>query len=239
MKKYFILFLLASFLIMLCCNKDSTENETSTMTDQDGNVYQTVKIGNQWWMAENLKVTHYRNGNPIPRVTSNSAWKDLRTGAYCVYNNNESYAETYGYLYNWYAVNDNRNLAPEGWHVPSDEEWKELEMFLGMSQSEADDTGFRGTNEGSKLAGNASLWDNGGLENNSDFGVSGFSALPGGYRDSSNGAFDGIGNDASFWSATESNSDYAWYRYLGYYYSAVLRRYYDKQDGYSVRLVRD
>jgi uncharacterized protein (TIGR02145 family) len=124
---------------------------SNTVIDIDGNTYQAIKIGDQWWMAENLKVTHYRNGDPIPNVTDSTEWSNLATEAYCVYENDESIAETYGYLYNWYVVNDSRNIAPEGWHVPTDEEWKELEMFLGMSQSEANGTGWRGTDEGGKL----------------------------------------------------------------------------------------
>lgn len=119
-----------------------------TVTDIDGNTYKTIQIGNQRWMAENLKVTRYRNGTAIPTVTSNTDWFNLTTGAYCNYDNSTSDAAIYGRLYNWYAVNDSRNIAPTGWHVPSDEEWKTLEKYLGMSQSEADDTGWRGTNEG-------------------------------------------------------------------------------------------
>lgn len=93
---------------------------TGTVTDVDGNVYNTIQIGNQWWMAENLKVTHYRNGEAIPNVTSDSEWSNLTTGAYCSYDNNNSFIETYGLLYNWYAVDDARDLAPEGWHIPTD-----------------------------------------------------------------------------------------------------------------------
>lgn len=117
--------------------------ETSTLTDIDGNIYQTVKIVDQWWMAENLKVTHYRNGDPIPNVTNNSDWGNLSTGTYCAYNNDNVNISTYGLLYNWYAVADSRELAPTGWHVPTDEEWKQLEMSLGMSDSEANDRGWR------------------------------------------------------------------------------------------------
>ena len=100
--------------------------KTGTVTDIDSNTYQTVKIGNQWWMTENLKVTHYRNGNAIPNVTDDSAWSSLTTGAYCIYNHDESNATTYGRLYNCYAVTDSRNIAPAGWHVPTDAEWTTL-----------------------------------------------------------------------------------------------------------------
>ncbi|MCD4817772.1 MAG: fibrobacter succinogenes major paralogous domain-containing protein [Candidatus Cloacimonetes bacterium] len=98
--------------------------------DYDGNVYQTVQIDNQVWMAENLKVAHYRNGDAIPNITNNSQWVSTYTG---VYDNTSANADTYGNLYNWYAVDDSRNIAPEGWHIPTDEEIKELEITLGMS----------------------------------------------------------------------------------------------------------
>jgi len=210
-------------------------------TDIDGNVYQTVEIGDQVWMAENLKVTHYRNGDAIPTGHSNSEWSNLydtETGAYCVYDDNEANADTYGYLYNWYAVDDSRNIAPEGWHVPTDDEIKALEMYLGMSQSEADDTGYRGTNEGSKLAGNADLWNSGALENNSEFGSSGFTALPGGYRFSS-GNYYYMGFFGYFWSSAEYDSYDAWTRGLIYDISDVYRYNGSKQYGFSVRCIRD
>ena len=185
MKCYLILSssLIILFSIINCDKKNTTETNTSnseTVTDIDGNTYKTVKIGNQIWMAENLKVTHYRNGDIIPNVTNNFEWAYLSTGAWCVHDNDGSYANTYGYLYNWYAVNDIRNIAPEGWHVPTDEEWKELEMYLGMSQTEADDTGYRGTNEGGKLKeAGTTHWE---TPNTGATNETGFSALPGGCR---------------------------------------------------------
>lgn len=213
--------------------------QTGTMTDQDGNVYKTVKIGDQWWMAENLKVKHYRNGDSIPNVSDGTEWINLSTGAYCALLNNESNADIYGYLYNWYAVNDSRNIFPEGWHVPTDEEWKKLEMFLGMSKSEADDNFWRGTNEGSRLAGNASLWPDGDLKNNTTFGISGFSALPGGSRYYGTGYFSDIGDRAYFWSNTEISTSHCWGRDLRFSTSKVWRVWNSKLYGFSVRLVRD
>ena len=212
---------------------------SSTVTDIDGNVYQTLVIGDQEWMTENLKVTHYRNGDPIPNVTDNSTWAGLSTGAYCVYNNTPSNADTYGNLYNWYAVDDIRGLAPVGWHVPSDEEIMELEMYLGMSQSQASSTGNRGTNEGSKLAGRADLWTNGGLENDPEFNTSGFSFLPGGHRYCSSGYFGDMDYHGSFWSSTEGNAGNAWYRSLRYSNTTVYRNDSSKQIGFSVRCLRD
>ncbi len=206
--------------------------------DIDGNVYRTVKIGDQWWLAENLKVTRYRNGKAIPYVKDDIEWGNLSTGAYCSYDNDSSNVATYGHLYNCYAVDDSRNIALAGWHVPTDEEWKELEMYLGISQSEVEDTSWRGTNEGRKLAGNRSLWDSGDLENNEAFGKSGFSALPGGCRDY-DGGFGSLGGAASFWSSTQFSSNYAWTRDLNYRDSGVLRYGSSKHYGFSVRLIRD
>ena len=215
------------------------DNSTGTVTDIDGNVYKTIKIGDQWWMIENLKVTHYQNGDSIPNViTGNDEWAGLSTGAYCIYNNNASYTDTYGYLYNWYAVDDNRNIAPAGWHVPTDEEWKQLEMYLGMSQSEADNNRWRGTNEGSKMAGNASLWYYGDLKNNAAFSESGLSALPGGFCYLT-GTFSVIGYYAYFWSSSEYSSSTAWFRGLDYDGSDVYRDVTSKRYGFSVRCVRD
>ena len=118
------------FVLVLTSNKDNDGNK-NFVTDVDGNRYTTVKIGTQVWMVENLKVTRYRNGDPIPNVTDNNSWNVLTTDAYCNYNNDTANVSAYGRLYNWYAVNDNRKIAPTGWHVPSDEEWATLGDFLG------------------------------------------------------------------------------------------------------------
>lgn len=214
------------------------EGGAGTVTDIDGNVYQTLVIGDQEWMVENLKVTHYRNGDPIPNLTSDGDWTSTNSGAYCAYSNSESNADTYGYLYNWYAV-DTGLLAPEGWHVPTDEEIKQLEMHLGMSESEVNDYGGRGTNEGSKLAGRADLWNNGNLENDPEFGSSGFAFLPGGYRSFHRGNFDNMSNHGYFWSSTEDGSNPAWYRLLNYSGTQVYRDVFYKRYGFSVRCVRD
>ena len=216
-------------------------DDTIYCTDIDGNVYETVIIGEQIWTTTNLKVTHYRNGDPIPTGYNNSEWSNLddtETGAYAVYNDQESNADTYGYLYNWYAVDDSRNIAPEGWHIPTDEEWMELEMYLGMSESEANSTGWRGTDEGSQLAGRADLWNSGDLENNANFGTSGFTALPAGYR-SSGGYYYHMGDYGCFWSSTESTSVNAWPRVLYCYYSVVYRYTDGKENGFTVRVLKD
>jgi uncharacterized protein (TIGR02145 family) len=232
----FILIIFLFFFVLSCDKKKSStepEETTGTVTDIDGNIYTTVKIGNQWWMAENLMVTHYRNGDPIPNVTDSSGWASLTTGAYCIYDNNVINSNIYGFLYNWFVISDSRNIAPQGWHVPTDEEWKELEMCLGMSQSESDAAGWRGTDEGSKLKATSGWYSNGNGTNES-----GFSALPGGLRyDNSNFGF--MGHEADFWSSTENIIYNAWRRSLYYTYSEVYRSSSRKLYGFSVRCVRD
>jgi uncharacterized protein (TIGR02145 family) len=214
----------------------TTAASSGTVTDIDGNVYQTVTIGTQVWMAENLKVTHYRNGDTIPNVTDGFTWWNLTTGAYCDYNNDVNNVATYGRLYNWYAAVDSRNIAPIGWHVASDAEWKQLEMYLGMSQAEADANDWRGTTEGGKMKETGiTHWAS---PNTGATNESGLLGLPGGERRYS-GEYYYIGYDANFWSSTEYYSPYGWYRFLGSDSSEVGRSGGLKAYGYSVRCVRD
>lgn len=196
-----------------------------TVTDIDENIYTTIVIGDQCWMMENLKVTHYRNGDPIPNVTDWSEWSVLTTGAYCEYDNDSANVATYGRLYNWYAVDDSRNIAPEGWHVPTDAEWQTLVDYLG---------GYDVSGGKMKEAGTAHwIPPNVGATNES-----GFTALPGGHR-YTDGYFYNLGYYAIFWSSSESSSYSAWYRYLHCQHSAVYRDYDYKYHGFSVRCVRD
>ncbi len=200
-----------------------------------------VQLCNQIWMGCNLDVEFYRNGDPIRHAQTNAEWEDAaynKEGTWCYYDNDPENGAIYGKLYNWYAVNDPRGLAPEGWHIPTDEEWKEMEMCLGMSQADADDGGWRGTDQGSQLAGRADLWYDGTLENNANFGTSGFSSLPGGSR-GLNGTFDYVGYRGVWWSSTEGYATYAWYRYLFYGTSGSGRSNNFKELGFSVRCVRD
>ena len=201
------------------------------VTDVDGNIYRTIKIGEQWWMTENLKVTQYRNGDSIPNVTDNLEWVNLTCGAYCNYNNDEVKVATYGRLYNWFAVSDSRNIAPEGWHVPSDEEWQTLVDYLGGLSVAGGKMKTTGTIE----EGNG-LWypPNDGATNES-----GFSALPGGFRYDRSGLFSSLSRTATFWSATKTNIPDAWSRRLKYNFSGVYRHYYNKHVGYLVRCIKD
>jgi uncharacterized protein (TIGR02145 family) len=209
-----------------------------TVTDVDGNSYETVQIGGQLWMAENLKVTHYSDGQPIATGYNNGDWSILEEGAYAVYDNDPANAAIYGNLYNWYAVDDDRGLCMDGWHIPSDEEFMVLEMELGMSEEEANASSWRGTDEGSKLAGNSDLWNGGYLVNNSDFGTSGFTGLPAGHR-LLTGNYTNMGSYGYFWSSTEYSNTNAWGRWLRYSYSIVYRYNYYKQSGFSIRCLGD
>jgi uncharacterized protein (TIGR02145 family) len=232
--------LMLALLLIMGCNEKSTEPKgtSTTVTDVDGNVYTTVKIGEQWWMAENLRVTHYRNGEAIVNLTDNDTLEGTSTGALCAYDNDTNNVYIYGYLYNGFAIENNRNIAPTGWHVPTDEEWKELEMNLGMSRSEADESDYRGTDEGGKLKETGtSYWNspNAGATNESRF-----SALPGGYRYNNEGVFGGLNLNTGFWSSTESeDSTYLAYRYLAYDHSDIYRSFRYKTFWFSVRLTKD
>jgi uncharacterized protein (TIGR02145 family) len=205
---------------------------------QNDVTFSTVQLCDQLWMAENLKVTHYRNGDEIPQVTDPNEWIGLTTGAWCYYNNEATNDDYNGKLYNWYAVNDPRGLAPEGWHVPSDAEWQELEICIGMEQSQTEKMGYRGTNEGSKLAGSY-LWKTGELTNDPDFGSSGFNAVPGGYRFYMDGKFYYERQASLFWTSDEDPYNYSIFRNL-FYLNTTIYRYNDKKTyGLSVRCVKD
>ena len=197
-----------------------------TVTDIDGNVYRTVKIGGKIWMAENLRVTHYRDGTPIPYVLAEDQWSQLTKGAYCLDQNDPAaYKETYGALYNFYTVSDTRGLSPEGWHVPTAEEWRELIEFLGGE----DRAGGTMKDVGS------SLWK---IPTHAASNESGFSALPAGGRGRL-GDVGEIGYYATWWSSTADDPLYAWH--WGLYPDKNSIRYNPghKASGFSVRCVKD
>lgn len=198
----------------------NAESSGIIVTDIDGNVYHTVIIGTQTWMVENLKTTRYRNGAVIPNVTDNASWAALTTGACCDYNNTPSNSVTYGKLYNWYAVNDSRNIAPAGWHVPTDAEWTTLTNYLG-GESVA----------GGKLKETGTAhWT---APNTGATNETGFTALPGGRR----GYY--MGSNGNWWTSTEENSASAWIESVGYNYTDVSRYRLSKQGGLSVRCIKD
>ena len=224
---------LLTILFAISCEKE-TENPSETVKDIDGNIYKTVEIGDQTWMAKNLAVTKYNDGTEIPLVTEISVWTNLTTPGYCWYKNDKAtYGKTYGALYNWYVVETSR-LCPSGWHVPTDDEWKTLEMTLGMSYAEADQMEYRGVDIGDKLKTTSGWYLSGGGSDES-----GFSALPGGSRHHFTGWFREVREYGYWWSSSEYSSLFAWERHLRYRMSLVCRVDMNKGDGYSVRCVKD
>jgi len=217
------------------CKKGDDNPDDGTVKDFDGNVYHTVTIGTQVWMVENLKNTKYRDGSPIPNVTDDTDWGNLTTGAYSNYNNNATIGNKYGKLYNWYAVNDSRNITPTGWHVPTDAEWTTLENYVSANLGTSGSMGKALTAKTDWTSSNyPGAIGNDLTKNNS----SGFTALPGGTRYSS-GVFNLIGGSCPWWSSSEDGTDYALGRDVDYFLSVVGKTYADKNCGLSVRCVRD
>jgi uncharacterized protein (TIGR02145 family) len=199
----------------------------------DGHTYEVVEIGDQCWFSENLRTTVYADGSSIPEVTDNGTWSGLSTGARCDYDNDASNVATYGRLYNWHAATDAAELCPSGWHVPTDGEWMVLEMELGMSESEANSDGWRGTDEGTQLKSTYGWYDGGNGTDNV-----GFSALPGGNRSFDGGLFYVAGDSGLWWSSSPSGGD-AWSRFLYYGNPDIYRYASAPRFGFSVRCLRD
>ena len=197
---------------------------STTVTDIDGNIYNTVQIGNQVWMSENLKTSRYRNGGLIPNVTDGTAWSNSTTGAWSYYNNDVSNNAIYGKSYNWYTTLGD-TLCPAGWGVPTDAEWTTLTNYLGGESVAGGKMKTIGT----------AYWES---PNTGAINLSGFSALPGGYRNT-DGSFSLIRSNAFFWSAAEFDSNYAWYRLLNGNNGNVSRYGNGKSVGASVRCLRD
>jgi uncharacterized protein (TIGR02145 family) len=218
----------------------------SGLTDIDGNVYPSIVINGQEWMQQNLAVTKYRNGDPIPTGLSNTTWQSTTSGAYAIYNNDAANNTTYGKLYNWYAVNDSRGLCPTGWHVPSDPEWTTLINYLDPNQNPSL-FGIQSSVAGGKMKSTGIIGNVVGLENivglwnypnEQATNESGFSGFPSGSRDY-DGTYSFVGLDGYWWSGTEVDSNHAWLRTLYHNSSYVYRYYYVKLLGFSVRCVRD
>lgn len=186
----------------------------------------SVTIGTQVWMAKNLTVSRYRNGDKIPQVQDSAEWVKLTTGAWCWYNNDSAAGAVYGKLYNWYALNDPRGLAPRGWHVSTDSEWYALSNFLGTNAK----------NAGGKLkeTGIAHWMD----PNVNATNITGFTALPGGYRNNL-GQFYYLNFLGYWWTATPTGSNFAVCRRLHSYGGFIDRNTYEKQKGFSVRCVKN
>lgn len=237
MKTLFRILLALIFWLLLfsaSCTKDkqkynskNNQQQSNIVRDIDGNIYKTVKIGDQWWIAENLKTTKYSNGDSILNVTESSDWKNLTTGAYCWYNNDSaSYAATYGALYNWYAVDNSSGLCPTGWHVPTDAEWTILTDFLGgesVASGHLKETGTVHWNSPNTRATNSSGW----------------TALPGGNRFRNGVDFYNIGYTGHWWSSSAYSPTAVWDRKMNYNDSNVKRSLRSMSYGLSVRCVRN
>jgi len=235
-------------------NDDNNGDVAGSITDIDGNTYQTITAGSQEWMAENLKVTKYKNGDPVTTGLSQSEWDNTTNGAYSYPDNNVSMGDAYGLLYNWYAATSNKGLCPEGWHVPTHDEWTQFTQYLIANNSNAteDNLGIllkscRKVN--SSLGGNCSTsthprWDSGGTHDGTD--AFGFAALPGGVL-FMGGFFDGFGHAAVWWTTSEvdysdgntSEDEVAWFIEVGNHYEFVFENWEWKASGCSVRCVRN
>jgi uncharacterized protein (TIGR02145 family) len=200
------------------------------ITDVDGNVYRTVEIGDQCWMADNLATETYGDGSAIPTGLSDAAWTSTKSGAYAVYADNPANKGIYGLLYNWYAVVDPRSICPAGWHVPTEEEWTELTDHLGGAGVAGGPMKTTGT-----LGAGTGLWT---APNTGATNSSGFSGLPGGGRVRI-GNYTNLGSKGVWWSDTESSTSVAWLRRLDYDTTGVYRFDDHKEYGFSVRCVRD
>jgi uncharacterized protein (TIGR02145 family) len=211
-------------MLTISCSK---ENDPDKIKDIDGNVYPTVTIGSHVWMAKNLEVTRYRNGDSITFVTDSAGWLNPGTGLCCEFENDPGNGSIYGKLYNWYAIQDSRNIAPEGWHMPSDAEWAELASNLGgadIAGSCLKETGTTHWNDPNADATNSS----------------GFTALPGGLRTPGGDFANFWGSSGYWWSKTEVDSDLAYYFYLNCNDpEANSGEYIYKNYGLSVRCVKD
>ena len=202
----------------------------ASVTDIDGNVYKTVKIGTQIWMAENLKTTLYRDGTPIPNITDATSWANLTTDAYCYFTNSTSIGGVYGGLYNYFAVVDNRGLCPVGWHVPTDNEWMILRDYLGGINVAGGKLKETGTTHWSS--------PNTGADNSS-----GFTAFAGSWRGGDGNFYYGVHTAGWWWTSTTVNSTDAWFYYIGDNSIQLLRSstdpYFHKKAGCSVRCIKD
>jgi uncharacterized protein (TIGR02145 family) len=217
-----ILILAALVTIMTGCRK--AEKPLNPVVDIDGNAYKTVNINNRLWMTENLRTTRYNDGGNIPLTTDADKWNNLKSDGFCWYNNDSSYKDTYGALYNGYAIVTG-NLCPAGWHVPSIEEWRELSMALGDSVKAGGKMKEAGTDHW--------LTPNKGADNSS-----GFNGLPAGIR-YFEGTFSSIQTYTAIWSSTEVSGDELWSAGLYYADSGLTLNHKSKKYGFSVRCRKD
>lgn len=220
--------------LVIAVNTYCRRSDNGTIKDIDGNIYHTALIGKHRWMTENLKTTRYNDGSGIQCVEDQEIWLRLDSAAFCYYQNNESYAYTFGIMYNWFAVNTGK-LCPDGWRVPSDADWQYLEGYVdtkyGVGDSVWQKFGLRGSDAGLRLK-SATGWRPG-IKGADNFG---FHAFPGGERLS---RFYAGGSSGFWWSSTEASHSSAYYRSLIYSFEYVARDTHPKRMGFSVRCVKE
>jgi uncharacterized protein (TIGR02145 family) len=256
-----------STMILFLMSELYSQKYGSFTDPKNRRIYKTVIIGNQVWMTENLNVDKFRNGDSIPEAKTEGEWEAYMAAgkaAWCYYENDAKNGEKYGKLYNWYAVNDPRGLSPKGWHIPSDTEWAVLTDYLGggiLAGTKMKSTsGWNSYNSGGSMScPNCKDWNaeyrkkvpchmckdtqsvlapsvtHSGNGTNS----TGFSGLPGGLRSANVGWFEAIGNFGYWWSSSEYNNNHIWGRFLYNHNGYVGRNYHHKDDGLSVRCLRD
>lgn len=218
----------SSSLLLVSCKSNSTSPEDpdepnnfevcgDTLKDNDGNSYKTVQIGDQCWTAQDLRTTSYQDGSSIPNVTEDNEWAGLTNDAWAYYANDELNSDINGKLYNWFAAINSRGICPTGWKVPSDDDWKTLEIELGMTEEEANGEEWRGDGIGTIMR-----------ESNR------FAAVLGGTR-AANGQFFAGGNNGVWWSSSEIDAFTVWTRFLRNEFTQVNRNISNKVSGYSVR----
>ncbi|MGA2407890.1 MAG: fibrobacter succinogenes major paralogous domain-containing protein [Bacteroidales bacterium] len=233
----FIIIMGIVLILMSSCKKtDDNKNSSGNITDQDGNVYTSVIIGTQTWIDENLKTTKYNNGDIIGTTTPATLdiSNEITPKYQWAYNGDESSVASYGRLYTWYSVTDSRGVCPTGWHVPTDAEWKTLEIDLGMTQAQADGTDWRGTDQGTELK-STTRWQNNGNGTNS----SGFNAVGCGSRDLTSDPFHGVSFWGNYWTTTPTDATSAWAHSVSYNFSGIYRYNWNKGYGLSVRCIKD
>lgn len=229
---------------LLSCTKEEPEvlinapvsNASEPVTDIDGNTYRTVRIGDQVWMAENLRTGRYADGTTIPQVQT-SSWASASSGAWCVNPDEVNFEADCGRLYNYFAVADPRKLCPQGWRTPTDQDWMDLELSLGMSMADVDMQDWRGgeANAGGQLKSRSDLWTSVSLGTCDYWG---FSAQPGGHRNSS-GSFVNWGGYAEFWTSTYQSGTFAYARRLYYFHERMWRGTMDRKTGMCVRCIQE
>ncbi len=228
--KFFTGIIATGILLSSCIKETAPEIETGSITDIDGNTYKTVKIGDQWWMAENLKTTKYTDGTAIELIEDDALWSASVEPCYSYFNNDPvAYGSVYGVLYNFYTVIGG-NLCPTGWRVPSDADWFALENFVDPSIDDPEEDGFRGTEAGKHLKSKTG-WGDG----SDSFG---FNALAGGYRQYE-GFFTELNTRTYFWTSTVASTNWSWFRSLKNDSKQISRSKYVKRMGCYVRCVKD